>query len=534
MDKKKRNIIIALAVAIIIVTIIILVSVLTRKEYTITFNSNGGTEINAVKVKKDGLLEKPDDPVKDGYVFEGWYYNDELFDFTAKIDKNITLEARYSIISEFSLNTNSLSLTVGDSATLEANEKDDLTWNSSDEEVVIVEDGKLTALKVGSAIITVTNKDGKSVSCEVTVKEKEADEILVSNVTISGSKEVQVGSTIKLTAKITPNDATNKDVTWTSSNETIAKVDKNGKVTALKEGVVTITVTTNNGKTATIRITVTTKKETTPVSGSNNEKDPTPSGSQTTPSGSGNGSTSGNPTTGGNSGNSGGNSGSTGDSGSTKPETNPQPSNPTNPDTPTEPDKPSEPDKPDEPDKPTEPEKQHVDGIEVSKSEINLYVDDEETIIVTLTPTDAVNKDVSWSIVKGDNNIELKNSTNTKTTIKAKAKGNAKVKVCANDTTKGKYCAEININVNEKVDEYIIYLTPIKMEVTGAVSQYKYNITKNGKTLENNEYIAFEYGTLIEPGGTIPADVVETLGERKVKITLIDGTSVEAQVKVKK
>ena len=94
MDKKKRNIIIAIGVAIIIVTIIILVSTLTRKVYTITFNSNGGTEINAVKVKKDGLLEKPEDPIKDGYVFDGWFYNDELFDFTTIIEKDITLEAR--------------------------------------------------------------------------------------------------------------------------------------------------------------------------------------------------------------------------------------------------------------------------------------------------------------------------------------------------------------------------------------------------------------------------------------------------------
>ena len=401
MDKKKRNIIIAIGVAIIIVTIIILVSTLTRKVYTITFNSNGGTEINAVKVKKDGLLEKPEDPIKDGYVFDGWFYNDELFDFTTKIEKDITLEARYSVVSEFNLNTNSLSLTVGDSATLEANEKDGLTWQSSIEEIVKVENGKVTALKEGNATITVTNKDGKRANCEVTVREKTKDEVVVTKVTITGKKEMEIGNTLKLTAKITPSDATNKNITWTSSNDTIAKVDKNGKVTALKEGIVTITVTTINGKTATIKITISAKKETKPADGSN-------SGTGTTPSSSGNGSTSENPSTGGNSGSAGGNntgSGSTGGSGNT------QPSNP---------------------DKDTTVS---VTGIEVNKKEISLYVGDNETVTATVKPDNATNKSVKWSIKSGSDYVSVNNGK-----ITGKAAGNAVVQVCSEN---GNKCAEI-------------------------------------------------------------------------------------------
>lgn len=52
---------------------------------------------------------------------------------------------------------------------------------------------------------------------------------------------------IKLTAVIDPVDADNKNVSWSSSNDTVASVDQNGNVTALAEGSATITVTTEDG-----------------------------------------------------------------------------------------------------------------------------------------------------------------------------------------------------------------------------------------------------------------------------------------------
>ena len=59
---------------------------------------------------------------------------------------------------------------------------------------------------------------------------------------------VKKGRTIKLKAKFNPTNATNKNVTWKSSNKKIATVDKNGKVTAKKKGTCVITCTTKNGK----------------------------------------------------------------------------------------------------------------------------------------------------------------------------------------------------------------------------------------------------------------------------------------------
>lgn len=74
------------------------------------------------------------------------------------------------------------------------------------------------------------------------------------------SLSLTVGNSATLTATIKPSNATNKTVTWTSSNTSVAKVS-NGKVTGLKAGTATITAKSNNGKTATCKVTISTAVE---------------------------------------------------------------------------------------------------------------------------------------------------------------------------------------------------------------------------------------------------------------------------------
>ena len=132
-----------------------------------------------------------------------------------------------------------------------------LTWTTSASDIATVNaSGVVTGLKAGTANITATAASGVSATCSVTVT---ATTVPVSGVSLNKtSATVNVGATLQLTATVAPSNATNKAVTWTSSNNNIATVDANGKVTGKAVGSATIQVTTTDGKkTASCTVTVT-------------------------------------------------------------------------------------------------------------------------------------------------------------------------------------------------------------------------------------------------------------------------------------
>jgi len=125
-----------------------------------------------------------------------------------------------------------------------------VTWASSNTAVATVSSsGVVTGVAVGTATITVTTVDGgRTASCEMTIVP-----VAVTGVTLSQtSASLTAGATRTLTATIAPADATNKAVTWTSSNTAVATVNSSGLVVAVSMGMSTITATTQDGsKTAT-------------------------------------------------------------------------------------------------------------------------------------------------------------------------------------------------------------------------------------------------------------------------------------------
>ena len=137
-----------------------------------------------------------------------------------------------------------------------------VNWESSNPEVAVIdEDGKLTALAEGTTVITVTTLDGnKTATKTITVVNTQEETIPVEGITFNRpSGIVEKGSSTSLVEAImiTPANATNKNVTWTSSNPEVATVNEQGILTALAEGTTVITVTTVDGnKTATKNITV--------------------------------------------------------------------------------------------------------------------------------------------------------------------------------------------------------------------------------------------------------------------------------------
>ncbi len=453
MKKKiKKSLVIKIVLAIIVIAVVILVllKACSGHEYKIIFDSNGGSKIHSIMVKANSLIERPTDPERDGYTFVGWYYNKKLYDFDTKVTKNMTLKAKWSLSDEIALDSTSLTLSVNDTQTLKVTkildgyDIKDLIWDSSDESIATVDqDGNVKALKEGTVTITVKTSDGKyQSSCIVTVHESETEVVEVS---ISGAATVLVGNTIHLTANIKPDNAKNKKVTWKSSNNSIATVDENGYVRGLKEGAVTITATTENGKTATYKVTVknSTHNATNPQTNNNNSSSNSPT--------------------------------------------------------------------------PSTPSTVSVISVSIENGTDTMYVGDSRKLTANINPANASDQKVTWSSDHPEI-ISVDESGN----IKANGIGQATITVKTND---GGKTSTITINVAERPASYSITLTALK-ELTG-VFQYSVSVTKDGNAF--SDYAAITYNGVTRPFKQYiyTQDVNIDPSIKTASLHLKDGTTIE-------
>ncbi|MBR2451066.1 MAG: Ig domain-containing protein [Paludibacteraceae bacterium] len=126
-------------------------------------------------------------------------------------------------------------------------------WSSSDTKIATVNEGVVTAMAIGTATITATTVDGEfTATCQVTVKPRPVTSVALDKAEVT----LEVKETTTLVATITPANATNQNVTWSTSDAQVATVE-NGVVTAVALGTATITVATEDGNlTATCVVTV--------------------------------------------------------------------------------------------------------------------------------------------------------------------------------------------------------------------------------------------------------------------------------------
>ncbi len=133
-------------------------------------------------------------------------------------------------------------------------------WTSSDTSVAKVAGGKVTGVAPGTATITATTSNGLTTTVKVTVAVN-PNIIKPSGITLNEtSLTITAGDTGKLKATVAPDNTTDKTVTWTSSDTSIATVNKSGVVKAVSEGTVTITATTFNGHKVSATVTVEAKE----------------------------------------------------------------------------------------------------------------------------------------------------------------------------------------------------------------------------------------------------------------------------------
>ena len=154
-----------------------------------------------------------------------------------------------------SINKTTLSLHIGDTETLQAtfSPSETILWTSDNENVATVSNGFVTAVSVGSAVITASNADGsKSVICTVNVLPVQVSEVSLDQTELL----LHIGESTALNAIVLPNNATDKTITWTSDNSEVVSVSDNGVITALSSGSANITVASSNDITATCAVTV--------------------------------------------------------------------------------------------------------------------------------------------------------------------------------------------------------------------------------------------------------------------------------------
>lgn len=162
---------------------------------------------------------------------------------TIKVVKNITG------IKNIKITSDSNSMVVGDSVKLKTRIKPakvtlkKLQWESSDKKVATVnKKGVVKALSAGTVKITAKAQDGSR---------KKASIVLNVAVPATGIRftepqvNVRAGKTQKLSVEFTPADATERELSWSSSNASVVKVDENGNITALAEGTAAVTAVSN-------------------------------------------------------------------------------------------------------------------------------------------------------------------------------------------------------------------------------------------------------------------------------------------------
>lgn len=183
---------------------------------------------------------------KCSYFIDGFYRTMDFY-------YTITVKSTSVSVTSVTLSQSSISMKEGNTYQLSASvyptnaTNKNVNWSSSNTSVATVNNGLVSAKSAGTATITCRAADGsgKYATCKVSV---ESATVNVSSITLNKtSASLYVGETTQLTATVSPSSATNKSVSWTSDDTSVATVSSTGLVTAKSAGTATITCKAKDG-----------------------------------------------------------------------------------------------------------------------------------------------------------------------------------------------------------------------------------------------------------------------------------------------
>lgn len=164
-------------------------------------------------------------------------------------------------VNKITVSNKDIELFIGDSTTIDytiepSNATDKMVaFNVDDRDIVSIDENHIiTGLREGNTFITLVSINGIKEKVNITVKSKVID---VTNISLDKSQiTMYIGQSGKINATVIPTDATDKMVTWKSSNTNIATVNSNGEVFGIRSGDAIITATSSNGKVASCKVKV--------------------------------------------------------------------------------------------------------------------------------------------------------------------------------------------------------------------------------------------------------------------------------------
>ncbi len=180
-------------------------------------------------------------------------------EYSGKI--NVNVSKGKNIVNETGLTVSPTNINLSVGGTFEVEAKvtpsnatyKELNWSSSNENVATVNNGLIVGNSKGKAEIIVTTAN-KKITKKITVN---VTDIEITSITLDKSSEtIKIGETLSLIKTISPNNASSQNVSWDSSNTSVATVDSNGLVTGKGTGSAIISVRTANGKVASCMVEV--------------------------------------------------------------------------------------------------------------------------------------------------------------------------------------------------------------------------------------------------------------------------------------